>query len=225
MLHRVLFLELADDACNRGGLLADGDIDTLNTRATLVDDRVDRDGRLARLAVADNELALAAADRHHRVDGLEAGLDRLVDRLALDDARGDALDRVRLVAVDRALAVDRITECVDDAAQEAPPDRHFEDAARRLDRGAFRDVLVVTEDNSADGVLLEVEREAERVARELEHLTVGGVGQAVNADDTVGNGNYGADVARFRGRFEILDALFNQLADFRSFECHDCIPL
>jgi hypothetical protein len=46
----------------------------------LVDDRVDRDGGLAGLAVADDELALAAADRDHGVDGLDAGLHRLVAR-------------------------------------------------------------------------------------------------------------------------------------------------
>ena len=35
-----------------------------------------RDRGLAGLAVADDQLALAAADRDHRVDGLEAGLHR-----------------------------------------------------------------------------------------------------------------------------------------------------
>ena len=48
------------------------------------------------LAVADDQPALAAADRDQRVDGLDAGLDRRVDRLADDDARGDALDRADL---------------------------------------------------------------------------------------------------------------------------------
>ena len=64
--------------------------------ALLVDDRVDRDGGLAGLAVADDQLALAAADRDHRVDGLDAGLERLVDGLALDDAR--RLDSIGAVA-------------------------------------------------------------------------------------------------------------------------------
>ena len=64
-------------------LLADGDVEAENALALLVDDRVDRDGGLAGLAVADDELALTAADRDHRVDGLDAGLERLLDRLAL----------------------------------------------------------------------------------------------------------------------------------------------
>jgi hypothetical protein len=51
--------------------------------ALLVDDRVERHGGLAGLTVADDQLALAAADGDHRVDGLEARLQGLVDRLAL----------------------------------------------------------------------------------------------------------------------------------------------
>ena len=46
-----------------------------------------RDGGLAGLAVADDQLALAAADGDERVERLEAGLHRLVHRLARDDAR------------------------------------------------------------------------------------------------------------------------------------------
>ena len=51
------------------------------------------DRGLAGLAVADDQLALAAADRHHAVDRLEAGLHRLAHRLAIHDAGRDALDR------------------------------------------------------------------------------------------------------------------------------------
>ena len=86
----------------------------------LVDDRVDRDGGLARLAVADDQLALAAADRHHRVDRLQPGLHRLLDRLAIDDAGREALDLAELLRDDRALAVDRLAERVHDAADAAP---------------------------------------------------------------------------------------------------------
>ena len=49
----------------------------------LVDDRVDRDRGLAGLPVTDDQLALATADRRHRVDRLDAGLQRLLHRLAV----------------------------------------------------------------------------------------------------------------------------------------------
>src|SRR3546814_18515689 len=45
---------------------------------------------LAGVAVADDQLALAAADGNERVERLEAGLHRLVHRLARDDEIGRA---------------------------------------------------------------------------------------------------------------------------------------
>ena len=49
-----------------------------------------RDRGLAGLPVADDQLALAAADRNHRVDGFDAGLQRLFHRLPVDHARRNA---------------------------------------------------------------------------------------------------------------------------------------
>src|SRR5207244_8596688 len=63
------------------------------SRAFLIDDRVDRDGGFAGLAVADDQLALTAADRDHRVDRFVAGLHRLRNRFPPDHARCDLLDR------------------------------------------------------------------------------------------------------------------------------------
>ena len=98
---------------------------------------------LARRAVADDQLALAAADRRHRVDRLDAGLHGHVDALALRHVRRDALDRARLRRVDRPLAVERVAERVDDAPDERVADGHLRDAAGRADFVAFLDVAVV----------------------------------------------------------------------------------
>src|SRR5690606_36817451 len=128
VLHRAVLFELAHDVRDGRVLLADRDVDADEVLALLVDDRVDRDGALAGLAVADDELALTAADRDHRVDGLQARLHGLADGLTVDDARRDLLDRRRLRRRDRALAVDRIAERVDDAADQLAADRHLENA-------------------------------------------------------------------------------------------------
>jgi len=87
----------------------------------LVQDRVDRDRGLAGLAVADDELALAPADRCHGVDRLDAGLQRLVHGLAAGDARRLHLEPAQLVLGDRTLAVDRDAESVHDPADERSP--------------------------------------------------------------------------------------------------------
>ena len=60
----------------------------ITSPSLLIDDGVQDDGGLAGLAVADDQFALAAADGNHRVDGLDAGLQRLAHRLAIHDARG-----------------------------------------------------------------------------------------------------------------------------------------
>ena len=98
--QRVGFLERAHDLGDGRLLLADGVVDADDAGVLLVQDGVERDGGLAGLAVADDELALAAADRHHAVDGLEAGLHRLAHRLAVDDARAPASRSARSVVVE-----------------------------------------------------------------------------------------------------------------------------
>jgi hypothetical protein len=109
----------------------------------LVDDGVDSDGRLAGLPVTDDQLALAAADGGHRVDGLDTGLQRLVDRLALHDGGGLQLQRAALGRGDRALAVDRVAQGVHDAAQEVVADRRREDLAGAAHRLALLDLAEV----------------------------------------------------------------------------------
>src|SRR5207249_740678 len=80
-------------------------------------DGVERDGGLAGLAIADDELALAATDGNHRVDRLDASLKRLLHRLADDDAGRLQLDASGGGRLDRSLAVDGLAEGVDDAPE------------------------------------------------------------------------------------------------------------
>src|SRR3990172_7996817 len=77
-------------------------------------------------AGADDELALPAADRDHRVDRLDAGLERLLDRLAPDDPRGLDLDAAEFLRLEGAPSVDRLPEGVQDASDQGVPDRHFD---------------------------------------------------------------------------------------------------
>ena len=140
--------------------------------------------------------------------------------LRADHARRDLLDDVGHLGVDRALAVDRLAERVDDAADQLGADRHLEDAAGALDRVAFGDVLVFAENHRADRVALEIQREAERVARELEHLALHHVGQPVNAADAVGDRHDRALRAHFGARVQVLDLALDEFADFGWIQLH-----
>ena len=173
-----MLLERGDGLRDGRALLADRDVDALHALALLGEDRVDRDGGLAGLAVADDELPLAAADRRHRVDGLDAGLQRLVHRLAADDAGRLHLEAAHLGGGDRALAVDRATEPVDHPTDERVADGDREDAPGRLDRATLLHVAGLAEDDRTDRGFVEVQREAEGAALELEHLVDRRLGQS-----------------------------------------------
>ena len=76
VIHRAVLFQDPHGLGDLGTLLPDRDVDADDVAVLLVDDRVERDGGLAGLAVADDQLALAAADRDHGVDRLDAGLER-----------------------------------------------------------------------------------------------------------------------------------------------------
>src|SRR6266550_1510469 len=213
MVERAIGLEDCHRVRHGRQLLADRDVDADEALPLLVDDRVDRDGGLAGLAVADDELALAAADRDERVDRLDAGLDRRIDRLADDDAGGDPLDRAPCLRGDRALVVDRAAERVDDPTEERLADRHFDDATGRLDRVALLDRAGVAEDDRTDGLLLEVEGHAHHPARELEHLEGEGRVQAIDLGDPVADLDDGADAAGLDAGVERIDRRFDDAGD------------
>ena len=128
--------------------------------------------------------------------------------------------RRRSVALDRALAVDRVAERVDDAAEQALADRNVHDGAGALDGVAFLDVAVVAEDHDADIVGFEVQRHAADAAGELDHLAGLDIVEAVDAGDAVADGQHLADFGDFGLLAEILDLVFEDRGNFRGADVH-----
>ena len=160
VVHRPVLTQRLHHATHLTSPLTDRAVDTDDVSVLLVDDRVHRDGRLARPAVADDQLALSTTNRNHRIDGLDARLHRLADRLPLHNARRHDVDLARAVdPVDRSVSILRLTQRVDDSAEVPRPDRDIEHAARPTDLVALVEARPVTHDNRADVVLFEVQRE------------------------------------------------------------------
>ena len=128
--------------------------------------------------------------------------------------------RLRSLRLDRALAVDRIAERVDHAAEQALADRHVDDGAGALDRLAFLDLAVVAEDDDADIVDFEIERHAARAVLELDHLAGLHIVEAVDAGDAVADRKHLADLGDLGLLAEVLDLLFQDGGNFCGADIH-----
>src|SRR5439155_23714152 len=175
--------EHGDEAGDGGLLLSDGDVDAVErtivlvagrfrvaVQASLTDDRIDTDRRLAGGAIADDQLALPAPDRNHRVDRHDAGLHRLTDRTAPHDSRRDFFHWIRTVARDRALAVDRLSQRIHDAPEEPFANGHLQQPAGAAHLVALFQPCVVAEDDDTHFGLVEAQRQPGDAVTEIEHL-------------------------------------------------------
>ena len=125
-----------------------------------------------------------------------------------------------VLADNRPLAVDRLTERVHDAAEQLFADRHRNDAAGPLDQIAFLDLLELAEQHRADAFLFEVQRDAEHAVRELEHLAGHGVVDAVHARDAVADRDDAADFGDVDVDRVAPDLLADDLGYFVGFDVH-----
>src|SRR5487761_1941868 len=195
VVHRAVPFQDRHRGGDRGELLADRHVDADQALALLVDDRVVRDRRLARLAIADDQLALAATDRGERVDGLDARLDRRVDALAGDDAGGDPLGRANLRRQDGSLVVEGATQRV-----HHPP-----------------------QDGGADGLLGQVQGHSHHAAGEFQELGGERALEPVDRGDAVTDLDDRPDVARLRGRIEVVDVGLDDADDLVGSDGHSVL--
>ncbi len=130
VVHGAIGSKRVDNTGDSRILLTDSDVDA-DDRVIgapvflLVDDGVDGDGGLAGLAVTDDELSLTTSDGNHRVNGLDACLQRFLDGLSGGDTRSHDVELHGLGAVDGALAVQWLTKRIDHSTQHAFADWNF----------------------------------------------------------------------------------------------------
>ena len=218
--HSTVFLKVLHQRCHGRALLADGNINAEDIFALLVDDRIGRNDRFTGLAVADDQLALAAADGNHRVDGLDAGLQRLLDRLALQNTGGRALDGAVVGSLDGAFAVNGLAQRVDHATDHTLTDRHGDDLAGTLDGTALFDAFIVTKQDDGDAVFFQVLRHAVGTALKLDQLTGHTVVKPRSARNTVAHHRYRARLGLLNGILIVLDLGTDDAGDLFGFQLH-----
>ena len=126
-------------------------------------------------------------------------------RLARNDARCLHIGNRALFSVQRALAVDRVAQTVNNAAQKLVANRNVHDGLGALDRVAFFDRPVITEDDNTNVVNFQVQRHAANSTREFDHFTGLDCVQTVNAGDTVADAQHATDLGYFGVLAEVFD--------------------
>ena len=140
--------------------------------------------------------------------------------LARDDARGLHLNAVHGHVFERTLAVDRVAQTVNNAAEHAATGGHFHDGAGPLDRIAFLNAAVVAEDHDTDVVDFEVQGHALHAVGKLDHLARLDVVEAEDARHAVRYGQDLADLSNIGFSAEVSDLILQNRRDFRSTNIH-----
>src|SRR3984885_4971566 len=218
VLHRAVIGERLDHLRDGGTFLADGAVDADHVAAALVQDRVNDDGGFSDLAVADDQLALTAADGNHGVNGFDAGLDRLAYGLTIDDAGSEPLEWIALRGPNGTFVINRIAERVHDAANHSIAHRHGHDFSGALNGVALFDFGVIAQEHGSDLIFFQVKRDAEYVVRKLDHFAGHALIEAVDARDAVADGDDGADFLDREGLLIIFDLLAQDLGYFVRFD-------
>jgi hypothetical protein len=138
VLKSIVLLKSLDELGDSGTLLTNSNVDTVQllrlvtagVGALLVQDGVQGDGRLSGLTITNDQLTLTTANGHHGVDTLQTSLHRLVDGATRQDTRGLKLGTALLLGVDGTLAINGVTQGIDDTAQQLRADRDINLAIR-----------------------------------------------------------------------------------------------
>src|SRR3984893_850597 len=226
--QRALFFQYFHELRDGRAFLPDRDINAIElevfvaalVQRLLIEDGIERQRGLAGLAVADDQFALAAPDRDQGVDRLEAGRHRLVHGFARNDARRLDIDAGALFRMNRALAIDRIPQRVDDAAEQPFANRNIDNCAVPFDRLAFLDVAVGTENDNADVVAFKVQGHAAHAVLELDHFAGLDVVEAIDAGDTIPDREDLAYLGHLCFIAEVRDLVLEDRGNFRGADLH-----
>merc|ERR550532_3472714 len=113
---------------------------------------------------------LVVANGHQAVHSLDSSLHRLLDRLPGDDARGLESNSVPLLAADGALAVNGVTQGIDNTSKDLVTNGNIHNCSSSLDNVSLLDELVITENDNTNVVGLQVEGHAFQSRAKFHHF-------------------------------------------------------
>jgi hypothetical protein len=204
MVHGVGLLKSTDELGNGGSLLSNTNVDAhklvLLALGLLVDDGVNSDGSLSSLTITNDQLTLSTANRDEGIDGLKTGRHGLMHRLSGDDTRGLDLSTRTGGRVDGTLAINGLSETIDDTAQKLGSHGDIHNSSGSLHGVSLKDGTIITEDNHTNIGVLKIEGHSSEARGKDNHLSGLDLVQAVDTSDTISNGNDLTNLIKRTGR-------------------------
>ncbi len=207
MFHSTVLFQLAKHLSNLASLLADCNIDADQVPTLLVNNCVEGDSTLPSGTITNNELALAAANGNHGINGLDTRLNRRINALAEGDTRRNPFYWSGFGSTNRTLPINRITKSINHAADEFIAHGYLNDAASGPHLIALFDVLIVAQHHRAYGLFLKVESKAHRPIGELKQLGIASITEAMGSSHAVAGLNNDTYVSCDRRSLKLLDLL------------------
>src|SRR5262249_299116 len=228
IIKRALLFEDLHKLGNRRAFLPYRDINAveldllirLGVQRLLIKDGIERNCGLAGLTVADDQLALATADRDQSVDGFQAGGHWVVHGFARNNARRFHIDARTLLCLDWPFAVDRVAKRINHPAKQTLADRHIDDGAGTFDGLTFLDFAVVAENDDADVCELEIECHTAHAVLEFNQFASLHIVETIDSRNAVADGEHLADFGDFSLLAEVLDLLFQNGGNFCGADIH-----
>ena len=186
----------------------------------MIDNRIDGNGGLAGLPVADDQLTLPAADGDHGVDGLDARLQGFAHRLTCIDAWGNHFNTGRERRLDWPLAIDRLANRVHHTTDQGFADWNLCNTSRALDWIAFLDPNVIAHEHGADVVFLKIQRDPVEAAGKFEHFAGHGAVETIDLGNPVSDLDDGAGLLDVDLFVEAFDLFFDDRTNFFCLDLH-----
>ena len=170
LVHHATLADRTDHLGHRVAALTDGAVDADHAGCLLVQDGIHGQRRLAGLPVADDQFTLAQTHRHGSVDGLDSRRQRPFDRQTVEDLGRFGLHRAQGFGLDRALAVQRVSQRIHNPPQKRRTHLCADDSVGPCDAFAHGHPVAWPQQDNPQTPRFEVEDDASHAAGKLQQL-------------------------------------------------------
>src|SRR5574341_65781 len=225
MVHCAIALKNTNGTSDGRFFLADCHIDTNEVFAFLVDNGVNRNCRLPRLAVTDDQFTLAATHRDHGVDRDNASLNGGIHILPLNHTWRNTLNGAKAGRRNGTSSINWLTQSIDHTSNHRLPHWYRSNPSCAAHRHAFDNPPVISHYDHTDTVFFQVEGCPHNAIRKLYQFLRTYIRESVDTCNAVTCLHNRTDVTDIEFRLKPLYLPLQITRDLLDQVCHDSSTL